>query len=665
MASFFYAPGVLDFESNFLRSRLDECGSFDDQLRPIYAQVIANNRIDVSSTEFEEIVTGQPQTKVTLDKAKHVKSIVVQLIDFDHLNKILQSYWYDPKIVNAVHYLIINLVVLDRNNPCEILARPLFKMVNNMTTGLGGFVYEVAPMESKFSLVLKTPYTVVDSEELRNESAITRLAINGLREHTPNFSVMMGNFECGPSYWGSRMICESCENIFNYTLYEFVKGVTIYDYVTDPDSDLTISELLSIIVQLQISLSIAYRQGHQFTHGDLHLDNVIIRQLGEKKLIPYKSNLFEPNATGYTYILTSVCPTVIDYGRSKIKYPLDPNKPDELTVFGDTQRDPKLPIDFEVTCERMADMYRLIKSIHAILMGSGPRKNMSSNEIIMFGNFMADYFFEPGYANTHVLLNESLFCGMPQYTALKEGKISPANFFPLLMNHFGGPIFNSFFYYMGDATEIVPSFNFENAQGKIDIIPVLHANSNSYTVSQLIQDAFPANMKTDYNNSDLIRLSKFFRFQRRDPDVELYVRSKRNDLLAIFNNSFQPIKFFAPLPHKNILIIPRVENKLDTPKWLEVFEYLKNLQLRIAYYYDLLWVYHAINLDGKVEGFALGVAYVNELIAFREYYEKNIYPDIHTINNEGLLHYQTWGGREFLIQFAKTARSMPPRIKFS
>jgi hypothetical protein len=659
MAQNFYEEGVLDFESKFLKSRISDSERYDGYIRPIYAQVIQKENMDVNESEFDEIVGGRPSTRVVLEKARKIKSIIVQLTDFDHLNKTLQMYWYDPSIVNAIHYLVVNLVVLDRNNPCEILARPLFKMVNNMTTGLGGFVYEVVPMESKLSLVLKTPYTIIDSEELRNEAAITRLSINGLRELTPNFSVMMGNFECGPSYWGTRSICEGCENIYNYTLYEFVKGVTIYDYIIDPNSELTMSQILSIIVQIHISLTIAYEKGYQFTHGDLHLDNIMMRKLDGTQLIPYESKLLNPLATGYSYILTNECPTIIDYGRSRIKYPLDPKNPEVLSTFGEIHVDTKLPPDFDSVCSRISDLYRLVRGIYGLLI-SAPRKNISPEEIQCMESFIGDYFFEPNFSKTNSVGNTPHFAGAYQYNSLKAGKISHLNFFGLLQQHFGLPMFESFFFYKPNDTAPAQHLTIDKNN-----IPVLHSINNPYTSENLFRDSFPPNMRVDYSNADLIRLSKFFRFQQRDAEVEAYVRSKRQELIDIFKRSYQPVAFFGVPPHKEILTLPMSAHVLDVSKWGETYVYLQILQQRISYYYNLLWVYHAIHLDDNPEGFELGKRYIAEVMAFKEHYEKSVYPIIFEINKQGQRYYTVKGGREFLIEFAKTARSMPPRIKFT
>lgn len=157
---------------------------------------------------------------------------------------------------------------------------------------------------------------------------------NQLRSKIPNFSYILGLFQCSPPYLDSlaylgndtltkqnlkdRRALTYCqndisENQVNYLLYENVSNaVTLKDYIIN---GCTYEQFLNILTQIILAEDYAYRVC-DFTHYDLHHENVLVRELPEELFIPYEVN----ESGAVQYLRTKHVATFIDYGNSHIKY---------------------------------------------------------------------------------------------------------------------------------------------------------------------------------------------------------------------------------------------------------------------------------------------------------------------------------------------------------
>jgi hypothetical protein len=144
-----------------------------------------------------------------------------------------------------------------------------------------------------------------------HEYFIGAFGTNSLRSKIPNFSFIMGIFQCSPPYLDNKTLtfCQNnvAGNQINYIMYENVtNSITLQDFII---GGCTFEEYLNVLVQLVLAIDLAYRE-FDFTHFDFHTQNVLIRELPQQILIPYESG----------YLRTKYIATIIDYGRSHIKY---------------------------------------------------------------------------------------------------------------------------------------------------------------------------------------------------------------------------------------------------------------------------------------------------------------------------------------------------------
>lgn len=148
------------------------------------------------------------------------------------------------------------------------------------------------------------------SSDLAHE-AVIGLALNPLRATIPNFSWVFGVLRCSMPITDDDKLLSWCNanDPVTYVVYERVPGVSLRDYIR------TATPLQFADVFLQICEALHVASKHcDFTHYDLHYENVIVRPLDKSSTIVY-------NIDQSTYYhTTSNIATFIDYGFSHAIY---------------------------------------------------------------------------------------------------------------------------------------------------------------------------------------------------------------------------------------------------------------------------------------------------------------------------------------------------------
>lgn len=152
-------------------------------------------------------------------------------------------------------------------------------------------VYLVTVKNSK--LVIKKSKNKFRTMCLAREYVIGEAALNNLRRLVPTFVYTLGAFVSPTS--GAMFVA-----------YEYISGHTLRE--TLANSQISFEEWLEIYCQILIALDLAQREC-EFTHFDLHGDNVII-----KKTISNYSVPIGPHA--YRIANTAHAPVIIDFGYS-------------------------------------------------------------------------------------------------------------------------------------------------------------------------------------------------------------------------------------------------------------------------------------------------------------------------------------------------------------
>lgn len=148
------------------------------------------------------------------------------------------------------------------------------------------------------------------SSDLAHE-AVVGLALNPLRAMIPNFSWVFGVLRCSLPITDKDKVLSWCDanDPVTYVVYERVPGVSLKDFIQKA----TPEQFLDVYLQVLESEHMASKFC-QFTHYDLHYENVIIRPLDQEATIAYEidGNVF--------YHRTKNVATFIDYGFSHAVY---------------------------------------------------------------------------------------------------------------------------------------------------------------------------------------------------------------------------------------------------------------------------------------------------------------------------------------------------------
>jgi hypothetical protein len=161
-------------------------------------------------------------------------------------------------------------------------------------------------------LVAKAPRSGFGSSDSIHEYIVGAFALNELRKYLPNFAYVFGTFDCASPVIGQdKWIDTWCgyQPGVHYVLYE---NVSPAKSLGEANRSIPFPQFLNYYLQVLLSLRLAHKM-YDFTHYDLHDQNVLIRNLGRWVAVEYETH------RAVEYIETDTIATIIDYGQSHVK----------------------------------------------------------------------------------------------------------------------------------------------------------------------------------------------------------------------------------------------------------------------------------------------------------------------------------------------------------
>jgi serine/threonine protein kinase len=239
-------------------------------------------------------------------------------INLKKLHTELANNFYNPEVMIATACVISSIILLDDTEtaPRESI-RYWFRKLSLLSYGSFGQTL-LASLIDDADFVVKVPDDPDSSSSLFHEMMVGLLATNRLRKEVANFAYIYGGFACAHPLIGSdKKVLSYCyeDNIhIQYILYE---KITDFDGQTStPATEFLWTggrlDVVNIILQLLFALNVAY-EDYDFTHYDLHANNVLIRKLDKPISLRYKFN------DNIYYINTGYIATIIDYGFAHFK----------------------------------------------------------------------------------------------------------------------------------------------------------------------------------------------------------------------------------------------------------------------------------------------------------------------------------------------------------
>jgi hypothetical protein len=267
-------------------------------------------------------------------------------IDMRYMEKMLDGSFYSEDVMDTMVCIASSAYLttsssLSPNDRIRSWIRNLRQIGTPSVSGVAmlgdaGGEYEETS-ESKNAFIVKAVRDNSKANELLHEVFVAFAGLNRLRKMCPNFAYVYGYFECsGPLSRPPNDIDPKGKKVATFcsagkgkngsvqAVYENVSPAIDFESFTEfCDGESFMQNFFSILMALHIADIQC-----EFTHYDLHGENVLLRECTDTRYLKSKKNKFyipytltdSDGSVLETYYVTSQgrIPTIIDYGRSHI-----------------------------------------------------------------------------------------------------------------------------------------------------------------------------------------------------------------------------------------------------------------------------------------------------------------------------------------------------------
>ena len=278
-------------------------------------------RILLDQDGHSKCQTSLLNKEYTTDKVDEINTKIIR--------ELTQTRFYNSDVMLTVMCYVQGLLYMPPNDPIGKNKR-VQEWFDNIKLISDKSVYGYAT-KSDFKrgndlMIIKAPKRSMKGDEkyfsdLQHELFVGTFGTNNLRGIVPNYSYIYGGFRCSPpwiaSLDGEKEVenwCSTDKNAVNYVIYEnILPSVAMADYVETCTHEQFINLYLQILYALDAGV-----KNCDFTHYDLHAENVLIREVvgmrGNSFVIPYDTE------NGREYMKSERVATIIDFGLSHIQY---------------------------------------------------------------------------------------------------------------------------------------------------------------------------------------------------------------------------------------------------------------------------------------------------------------------------------------------------------
>lgn len=261
-------------------------------------------------------------------QAQKIPNVYLQTLNLRAIHNLLGKDFYQYNVMEGIQYISEELLIgRDLMETSKKVHANIGKLVA-LAAGANGTVSSasIGDKSNLFTIIIKNALDKND-DDLMHEAFIGLAGTNKLRKQIPNFSYIYGFFQCdGPKrVTKGKETTEFCTGnpnaLVSYALYETVQGEEFGKAIAKMKADEFTNYYLQVILALNYANLVS-----DFTHFDLHAENIILRKLENGK-----HGIMYPTSTlGDIYLYTDKIPTIIDYGYSHITYKGEDYGKDEL-----------------------------------------------------------------------------------------------------------------------------------------------------------------------------------------------------------------------------------------------------------------------------------------------------------------------------------------------
>jgi len=341
-------------------------------------------------------------------------------ISWSGIIDVINSRWYNFESMQHVICAIYAYVINTTGSTTNVhIRRKLDRMEKIDIVSAVGMLY----YSRDRTLVIKTASETFDNEGLIHEYFITLAVLNDLRKTIPNFSMILGRFNCSlPLNYGNVPFAY-CRNIpsSNYLIYENVKpSISFPKFMTLASANI----LLISFYQIVLALHTAYEHC-RFTHYDLNQGNIVVRlPTSETPNFARLKGFFIPyrHPTRGNILLTATgIMTFIDYGYSYVEYKGKSYGKYDLGKYGIEANHP-FP---------MHDIYKILMTVIILLKTSSSDKSSQLAACQRMYSFFSDETLDSAIARNG---QESAYFALPNIP--EYSKVTYADFLQYLDKEF-------------------------------------------------------------------------------------------------------------------------------------------------------------------------------------------------------------------------------------
>lgn len=243
-------------------------------------------------------------------------------LNSEGLADLLKKDYYDPEAMTQAFCALDGLIIEAGSTGRQDKLRRLLRRMRRIGAESGYGVAMAANMGTPGdTVIVKTSKDVKDDGSLLHEFTTGIFATNPLRSFIFNFAFILGAFKCSPPILKEKEVVTYCEGTpsINYVIYE---NIAPAQPAADWVQSTTALGFIRMFYQVALALRLAHLQA-DFTHSDLHSNNVMIRDLSplpspgpmnQDRYVPY------PKTGGEVLIRTNEVPVMIDFGTSHFRY---------------------------------------------------------------------------------------------------------------------------------------------------------------------------------------------------------------------------------------------------------------------------------------------------------------------------------------------------------
>lgn len=513
-------------------------------------EIINRKSMPISHTEKSEfnqrrLIQSERENNYLSDRKclLDMNDVLRQLsnIDTDKLTKEVENNFYNPNLIDANICISEALALVNKDHINSYLTN-----LKKLAAGIQGTTFTTDFINKHNSIfVIKerqdnykySDPNIPDDIGSKHE-AFVGMKMCELRKLIPNFSCVYAYFKCMGDI-KSDLLCLG-NSVNSHIIYEKISPTLNF-------KDIYPEDFMKYFIQLLYALKVA-NEKLNFTHYDLHHENVLFKYLPEEIIIHY------PTSKGVVSIKTNVIATIIDYGYAFIqigdeKFGIDKNM-QNVSTFND--RSFIIYDVFKFLCFSLYENKKLYPILPLLSYFIG------NDDPISFLDNCREYYFSVPYNDVTKNFDMDDFIQYCLQTMENMGYSSP-----IIDGDFYEKSLSCYFEKCESFPEVLKSINLEignplpysnDVSIVLDILSTLEKESTEYTqyLFNIIEN-YPNSYYNKIIDTSIDKINNIITQIDNEPNLDR--QRELLNLIKIISRELRSLEIYFELPDNDRLII--------------------------------------------------------------------------------------------------------------